>query len=161
MWCLCSLWITGITQPKVLLNSIALCLSCSPLSRLTWICIFLPLLNTQWTWKTFLCVTVEIPVKVQKRFMCSFSHSSQFLEVFLENSPLRTKLNLDYGIKPTWSTFLGNFWKIRCCQWNLFFTLLPILQKAYSSHQCCHARQFSKCFLGIALAVFEPWTAFR
>lgn len=42
-----------------------------------------------------------------------------------------------------------------------FFTLLLILQKVYSSHQCCHARQFSKCFLGIALVVFEPRNAFR
>lgn len=55
------------------------------LSRFPWISNFLPLLNAQWMWKTFLCMEVEGLMQV-KKIHVSFSHSSQFLEIFVENS---------------------------------------------------------------------------
>lgn len=121
-----SLWIMGIAQPKVLLKCIAFVpFTYSPVQ--TWMNLyFLSLLNARWVWKTFLCVAVDIPMHVKKIHVFLFPFITVLGDfcgksLILVLSPLSTKLNLDYGIKPAWSTVLGNFWKVCCSQWNLFF----------------------------------------
>lgn len=111
-----SLWIMGITCLKVCLAK-SLCLSPA----------FLLLLDTQWTWKTFLFMEME--KKNVFLFLLTTVIKDFYGRVTTEVGFISPSLPWLFGIKSTCVSVVGNFWEVPGPQWNWFLLYFLLYRK--------------------------------